>query len=252
MSALLAAALEHARRGWCVVPLHGVVRGRCTCGRRSCSSSGKHPILPRWPEAATTDPETIRSWWRRWPRANVGIATEAASGLLVLDVDPRNGGDEALCGLEERHGPLPETVVALTGGGGRHVYFRDPGGHVASVTIAPGLELKAEGALVVAPPSVHASGRAYCWEVAHHPADVRLADPPAWLLKLAVHRGAGAGPGRPAQYWRRLVRDGVREGFRKRASAEPGRFRVIDASRSPAEVAEAVADAVTRWLDNPA
>lgn len=216
---MVEAALAYARRGWRVVPLHGVVRGRCTCGRASCPSPGKHPLLPRWPEAATTDPDTIQAWWRRWPRANVGIVCGAVSGLVVVDIDPRHGGDEALCELEERHGPLPETVEALTGGGGRHVYFRHPGGRVASATLAPGLELKGEAALVVAPPSIHVSSRAYSWELAHHPDDAPLAEPPAWLLER-TRTPAALGTARPTDYWRQLVRNGVREGARNNAIAQ--------------------------------
>jgi hypothetical protein len=63
------------------------------------------------------------------------------------------------------HGPLPETPVVLTGGGGKHYYFRHPGGYIKSVAAAlgPGLDIKGEGGFVVAPPSLHASGRRYEW-----------------------------------------------------------------------------------------
>jgi dTMP kinase len=77
------------------------------------------------------------------------------------------------------------------------------------------------------------------------------------LLDLDVREGRARANGR--DLWPDRIEseqddffERVREGFRKRAAAEPGRFRVIDASRSPTEVAEAVATAVTRWLDNPA
>jgi len=77
------------------------------------------------------------------------------------------------------------------------------------------------------------------------------------LLDLDVREGRARANGR--DLWPDRIEseqddffERVREGFRKRASAEPGRFRVIDASRSPVEVAEAVATAVSRWLDNPA
>ncbi|HET6782300.1 MAG TPA: dTMP kinase, partial [Pseudoxanthomonas sp.] len=77
------------------------------------------------------------------------------------------------------------------------------------------------------------------------------------LLDLDVREGRARANGR--DLWPDRIEseqddffERVREGFRKRAAAEPGRFRVIDASRSPAEVAEAVATAVTRWLDNAA
>ena len=91
---------------------------------------------------------------RRWPTANVGIATGARSGLVVLDVDPRHGGDEQLAAFEAEHGKLPETAAVVTGGGGAHYYFNHPGGDIRSRKLSPGLELKADGTFVVAPPSL--------------------------------------------------------------------------------------------------
>jgi hypothetical protein len=150
MSELAAAALDYAGRGWPVLPLHDVTEGVCSCARgESCLTPGKHPRLRKWREWASTDPGTIGGWWRQWPAANVGILTGAESGLVVLDVDPRNGGFESLAAFL----PLPETVTAVTGGGGRHYYFAHPGGRVQGRDLAEGLELKADGQYVVAPPS---------------------------------------------------------------------------------------------------
>ena len=74
----------------------------------------------------------------------------------MVDVDPRHNGDETLQHFLAEHGPLPDTVVVATGGGGWHYYFACPPGDgpVKSLTIGPGLELKADGTFVVAPPSV--------------------------------------------------------------------------------------------------
>lgn len=94
-----AAAMEYAHRGWAVVPL-----------------SGKIPIIKDWTNAASTDPDQIRSWWVQNPTANVGIATGARSRLFVLDVDPDKGGDDSLRNLEEQYGPLPPTTEAISGG----------------------------------------------------------------------------------------------------------------------------------------
>jgi hypothetical protein len=110
---------------------------------------------------------SLAEWWRRWPAANVGIATGARSGLLVLDVDPRHGGDDVLAALEAEHGRLPDTATVVTGGGGAHFYFAHPGGEIRSRNLAPGLELKADGAFVVAPPS-------HTGERPHEPAAARL------------------------------------------------------------------------------
>jgi len=121
-------------------------------------------------------------WFDTWPDANVGIAIGAESGLVVLDVDPRHGGTESLEELETRHGRLPLSPVVLTGGGGTHSYFAHPkGGTVPNRTNfagLPGLDLRADGGYVVAPPSVHASGRAYEWSKLLHPTPSFLASWP--------------------------------------------------------------------------
>src|SRR5262245_14969044 len=93
----LAAALDYAGRGWHVLPVHDIAKGHCSClkGDR-CLTPGKHPRLDKWDRWATTDAGTIAGWWKHWPTANVGIKTGAESGIVVLDVDPRNGGSDTL------------------------------------------------------------------------------------------------------------------------------------------------------------
>ncbi|MEZ5145173.1 MAG: bifunctional DNA primase/polymerase [Acidimicrobiales bacterium] len=181
-------ALAAHRRGWAVIPLHGVAATRCTCGRPDCPSPGKHPRL-RWERWQTECPsaDRIRAWWRRWPHANIGVVTGAVSGVVVLDVDPRHGGDRALAALEDELGAVPATVETATGGAGRHLWFRHPGGHVGSGALAPGVDLKADGGLVVIPPSTHLSGRRYAWAPGRSPDDLPLAAVPAWTV-LRPHR----------------------------------------------------------------
>ena len=183
---MLETTLAYAARGWPVLPLHSIRDGRCTCGKADCTSAGKHPRTEHGLKDATTDEQTMHQWWAMWPDANVGILTGTESGLVVLDVDPRNGGDMALDELLAEHGPLPPTVECLTGGGGRHLYFKHPGGNVkgAAGALGPGLDLKAGGGYVVGPPSLHASGRRYEWRASSGPADVEMADLPAWMLSL--------------------------------------------------------------------
>jgi hypothetical protein len=150
-----------------------------------------------WPETASTDPVQIAAWWQQWPTANVGILTGARSRLAVLDTDPRNGGGIALDLLEARHGRLPETPQVLSGGadGGDHRYFALDG-PLAKGNPATGLNLQADLAFVVAPPSLHASGNHYLWEASSGPDDVPLAPLPAWLKALtgASHVSAPAVP----------------------------------------------------------
>src|SRR5262245_13827976 len=100
---LLRAALGYAERGRRVLPLHGVVQGRCSCGKEGCGSPGKHPGTPRGLKDATVDQGAIRRWWADWPSANVGIATGPESGLFMIGPDGQAGID-ALAELERRHG----------------------------------------------------------------------------------------------------------------------------------------------------
>jgi len=138
---------------------------------------------------AVCDPAAVRLLWTRWPTANVGVATGSASGLVVLDVDPRNGGEEGLHELEARIGALPATPVVLTGGSGTHHYFGHPGSAVSNrrnLAGFPGVDLKADGGYVVAPPSNHLSGYAYQWDVEFHPDEVPIARCPDALIHLAA------------------------------------------------------------------
>lgn len=181
----------YLRHGWRVFPVWPIRGGRCTCGNPSCSSPGKHPIGPLAPRGfrdATTDPARVAAWWDRVPDANIGIATGRESGLVVLDVDPRHGGDDTLEALQATHGKLPETLEVITGSKGRHLYFKYPAGvsHMKNTAgaLGAGLDTRADGGYVVAPPSSHTSGCDYWWEVSGDPEDSAPAELPGWLLAL--------------------------------------------------------------------
>jgi putative DNA primase/helicase len=165
---IAAGALQLAARGWRVIPL-----------------SGKKPLLTAWPQKATTDPNTILGFWAQYPYANVGVVTGKESNLMVLDNDPRHGGNDSLRALEAKYGPLPETVQVITGSGGSHSYLQYPGPDIlnSSGLLAPGLDIKTEGGQVVAPPSIHPETKQpYAWDAEHHPDDVLVAPAPEWLL----------------------------------------------------------------------
>jgi hypothetical protein len=117
----------------------------------------------------------------------VGIVLGSQSGIVVLDIDPRNGSDDTLHELESEHGALPRTPSVESGGGGRHMYVLAPGAALVS-SLGPGLDLLGEGRLVVAPPSLHASGRCYQWD--EHPDEVELAALPDWMLRLVTPQRA--------------------------------------------------------------
>lgn len=172
---MLDAALEYAARGWAVFPL---------------VERDKVPKVAGGFKVATTDAEQIRAMWERFPQCNVGIATGSMSGGLVvidLDVDDERGkdGNAVLRAWEREHGELPETVCAVTGGGGEHLVFRssEPVRCAVGEGEFEGVDVRADGGYIVAPPSVHPSGRRYEWEVA--PDDVPVAQADGNVLALA-------------------------------------------------------------------
>jgi hypothetical protein len=179
-------ALEYAAQGIAVFPLHTVFDDICSCRKGSeCKSKGKHPRwhradLPNGVDNASTDPAQIKIWWERWKDANLAIAMGGEHRLIALDSDPRNGGDASVCDLAEAHGnDWFDTYTVRTGGNGNHFLYRLPHGvEVHRKDIAPGVDVKAAGGYLVAPPSVHASGRNY--EVINN---VEIAVAPDWLIE---------------------------------------------------------------------
>ena len=154
-------ALSYARRGIHVFPLHSIHNGRCTCGRDCRRNAGKHPRVSGGFKVATTDARQIKAWWRKWPDANIGIATGAISGILVIDIDGREGLDAWQILLAQNRASL-RTVTVKTARGW-HLYFKLPSGFVIPCSTGGGLDVRGEGGYVVAPPSIHASGHVYRW-----------------------------------------------------------------------------------------
>lgn len=182
-------ALAYAARGWRVFPIYEcrATGTQCACGNRKCTSPGKHPRVKNGVKDATVDQIAIRAWWRQWPEANVGVATGA--GLMVVDIDPRHGGDDTIDALRAELGAWGDTVEALTGGGGRHIYLSIPDGVVtrnSASELGAGVDIRTDGGYVVAPPSNHATGGVYRWEASSDPSDgVGLAEiPGAWLDRV--------------------------------------------------------------------
>lgn len=199
---LLVAALAYAERGWTVFPLHSPGRQTlCDCGDEACTAPAKHPWIRNGFKDASRDARQVAQWWRKWPRANIGIAC-GASGLVVLDVDPYHGGELALVELVKRHsgaahGALTPVVEALTatltsetGGGGEHyVYRAAQGANIRNTTDLDelrGLDVRADGGYFVAAPSLHVSGARYQWrEGAGEPGDL-----PGWILPVLGRRAS--------------------------------------------------------------
>ena len=139
-------------KGFAMSRGHGVIGGVCLCHKgKDCPSPGKHPSDQSWSPAGD-DNIMIKTG-----------ATERYGHLIVVDVDPRNGGDDTVAKWLLREDFRPENVVS-TGGGGYHYYFySDVPIPCSSGRLGPGVDVKGTGGLVVAPPSTHASGHAYAW-----------------------------------------------------------------------------------------
>lgn len=188
------AAARLADRGLAVLPCHEPTPSGCSCRQPDCASPGKHPRTRRGLHDASSDPAVVAGWWRRWPAASVGVRAGAVSSLVVLDIDRQSGGFESLIDLQRRHGALPPTLTVVTGGGGRHYWFAHPGGTVRNSAgrLGAGIDIRADGGYVIAPPSLHTSGASYRWALRRP-----LAPLPGWILDLA-REPAAPSPRRPA------------------------------------------------------
>ena len=167
MASKLESALLLARRGFKVFPVKPHAK--------------TPPLLSDWPHKATTDEDIIRVLWGKWPDANIAIHCE---GMVVIDVDVKNGGLESLNFLETAYDP-PETLTTATPTGGRHLFYRLPENHpgVANTvgTLGAGLDIRSNGGYVIAPGSEVLLG-VYRFEQ-----EIAIADAPDWLIdKLGV------------------------------------------------------------------
>jgi len=172
VSSAKAAADDYRRGGLAPIPI-----------KQGSKQTALGQLAPYLKRRATQ--EEIHSW--PWP--GVGIVTGPVSGVLVLDVDGTEGEAEL-----QKHGH-PVTPMVRTASGGLHLYFKHPEQHVRTgIRVAPGLDVKASGGYVVAPPSVGPNGRTYEWIIS--PEDAEAADPPEWLMSLIERpkRNAAAPP----------------------------------------------------------
>ena len=142
--------------------------------------NGKVPSLKDWPNNGQL------TWQDSWGEKNLGILTGEKSGIIVLDVDPRHGGDKSIAELQKKYGVL-DTVMVKTGGAGYHFYFKCPQAvkiRNSANKIGDGLDIRGDGGYVVAPPSVHPDTNVtYEWVEGHAPWEKEMAELPEWLLE---------------------------------------------------------------------
>lgn len=150
-------ALAYAQAGYPVIPVRG-----------------KIPLTEHGAHDGTIDPARLSEWWDRWPDANIGMTL---ADLVVVDVDPRNGGD-----VDALPHPLPDTCYAKTGGGGFHYLYHARNGTKYPGSLGAGIDLKhGAGAYIVVEPSIHASGEKYVWLDESEPWGTKPAEAPEWL-----------------------------------------------------------------------
>ena len=189
-------ALAYAARGWAVLPVWSVdPEGQCRCGRHNSEKghkAGKHPhsgLVPNGHLDATTDEAVIRDWYATDPEAGVGINL-SQSGLLALDIDPKNGGWESLAAIEAEHGVLHSECSAVTQANGEHRLFTADSALAFPGKLGPGLDLKHHGYICVAP-TLGPSGE-YKWAAGRSPLSKSHPAHPSPLPELIASKGRAA------------------------------------------------------------
>lgn len=168
----LEAAFHLTQFGWKIFPL---------------MSGQKIPAVPKSDGGrgcldATDDEEQIGAWSRRYPRANIGLACGLPSGIVVIDLDPRNGSSESIARLQAKKQTFPPTVTAKTANNGTHLYYAHaPELKNSKSVLAPGIDVKTTGGYVVAPPSVLDGGKSYRW--VNSPLGPDLPRLPRWAIE---------------------------------------------------------------------
>lgn len=169
-------------------PCWWIENGRCACpngAETDHKSAGKHPITTNGVKDATDDPEQLKTWRERYPKANWGIAT--GGGVIVVDLDVKPGKDGRVS-IRAIGSQLPTTRTVQTGSGGMHLYFKGQASN-SSNKLGPGIDVRGTGGYVLAPSSNHISGGTYTLLN-----DVEPADLPNWLAELITAPVESDGP----------------------------------------------------------
>lgn len=173
---------DYVDAGFRVLPLHEVKQGQCQCDLEHCQNAGKHPSIVNWQNVPDWSEEQLENLCEYSITTGFGVLVE---NYLVVDVDPRNGGDASLEKLNKDLGLDLENAsgfVVQTGGYGLHIYFSNSVklSCVQSLPVYKGIDFKTSG-FVVGSGSLHANGNLY--EVKKGDPS-KVASPPAKLADL--------------------------------------------------------------------
>jgi len=164
-----------------IFPIHSLTEDGCSCGNPTCTQIAKHPRNAFGVIEATSDLDQIREWWTVWPDANIGVRMDT-SNLVGIDIDLYKGGRVEDLPLTEAERVTP---TVHSGGGGLHYYFRARPGLVVSSSnkyMPAGIDVRGWRGFLIAPPSLHASGRRYEWAANRAPWEVPFHPLPDSLL----------------------------------------------------------------------
>jgi hypothetical protein len=186
----------------------------------------KHPLTRNGFYDASNNLEVIAGWWQRWTDALIGIATGAASGFVVLDVDVKYADRYGLDTLDALgFGVLPETPMAHTASGGLHLYFALPTDVEIGCTegdkgrgIGRGLDWRGTGGYVIAP----SPGSGYSWDPYWNFDSIPLAEVPPALLPREVDRLSTSMPVKPEVGLSRYAETALDRACRQIIAAPPG------------------------------
>lgn len=207
MKSNLDSAIQYAKSGWHVLP---------------CRPKMKTPLTNDGFKSATIDLEQIKTWWQRYPDANIAVRTGRVSNLLVLDIDCKPGLSalDALIDLETEFEKVPTTIHQITGGGGYQFFFSSLDDLPSRIGIRPNVDIKCSQGYVIVPPSIHPTGNKYEFEAFHTPDLVSLAPLPAWLRTLVLNSKTKDNNSQKSNSdWRDLTKQGARQGLRNASVA---------------------------------
>ena len=240
---MIDAALSYVKQGFKVFP----------------TKLNKKPLTDHGLKDATMLQVGVKEYWTKYPEAGIGLVTD---GFVVLDFDAKSGGLDSKDIIETQFGQLPRTRTHRTGGGGSHYIYRNPNGTDIRNTVElggyKGVDLRANGGYIIAPPSKHQSGNVY--EVID---DAEIAPAPAWLIKLTTKRSPAPllteGSEEPiSEGQRNATLTSLAGSMRRRGMSETEIFAallVVNNERCqpslPEEEVKAIAKSVTRYSPSP-